>query len=235
MLKHKVWMLVHASTIPDIKDYKKIRPSLGSNSGGVYQHKKTGEKIYVKHSQSNEHAHNEVLASKLYKLAGTPVVDQNFISLGKGKLGTHSKWENLKPMKPNDKKDRSDVQKHIGTHAWLANWDSVGKEFDNQARDENGNMKTIDVGGALNYRAQGELKGKAFGDKPTERKTLKDENINENAAHVFFDTPKSVEKESVERVKAVPESKIVHTVAKWAHPNAVKESTQKLLARQRNL
>jgi len=220
-------------THPDIKDYKKVSGQLGTNPAGVYSHK--GEKYYIKHSHSNEHAHNEVLASKLYKLAGSPVVDQNLIHLGKGKLGTISKMEDLKPMNVKSSQDKKDIQKHLGTHAWLSNWDTVGLEHDNQARDKHGEMKTIDVGGSLLYRAQGGPKGKAFGDHPSEMKTLKDSSMNPQASQVFKSISPADEKASVDRVRNISDKDIHSTIDKYAHPEHKEFLKHTLVARKNNL
>jgi len=220
-------------THPDIKDYKKVSGQLGSNPAGVYEHK--GEKYYIKHSHSNEHAHNEVLASKLYKLAGSPVVDQNLIHTGKGKLGTISKMEHLTPMNEDSAKDKKDIHKHLGTHAWLSNWDTVGLEYDNQARDKHGKMKTIDVGGSLLYRAQGGPKGKFFGDHPSEMKTLKNRDMNPQASHVFKSIKPEDEKESIDRVKNISDKDIHSTIDKYAHPDHKEFLKHTLVARKNNL
>ena len=58
----------------DVSKWKKVGPQLGSNPGGTYEDE-NGKKWYVKESKSDDHAKNEVLAGKLYELAGSPVVD----------------------------------------------------------------------------------------------------------------------------------------------------------------
>lgn len=221
------------NSVDDIGAYKRVSGRLGSNPAGVYE--KNGEQFYIKHSHSNDHAHNEVLASKLYKLAGSPVIDQNLIHTGAGKLGTISKMEKLTTFNPHNKSHLSAIQDHIATHAWTSNWDTVGLENDNQAHDTNGNMKTVDVGGALRYRAQGGPKGEAFGDHPTEMKTFKDSRINPEAAHVFGNISPETERNSIQRIKAIPDESIRDTVKQYSTPEHADTLTKTLIARKNNL
>ena len=80
------------TTPPDLSGLKKVGSQLGSNPGGQYVDQ-NGTKFYVKQSKSDDHAKNEVLATKLYQAAGSPIVDSNLIDVGGGKLGTVSQWQ----------------------------------------------------------------------------------------------------------------------------------------------
>lgn len=77
------------------------------------------------------------------------------------------------------------AQDNFVMDAWLANWDAVGMGGDNMMVLPNGKVVRIDNGGALLYRAQGGLKGDAFGSKVNELETLLDPKQNPNAAKVY--------------------------------------------------
>jgi hypothetical protein len=194
--------------LPQLTDFTRVSGQMGSNPAGVYRHNDTGEDHYIKHQKSNDHALNEVMASKLYQAAGSPVINSDLIHLGDGKLGSFSKMEKIDLMDRHNPDDVRDVQRHFGTHVWLGNWDTVGLSYDNQGRGRDGAMKTIDVGGSLKYRAQGGPKGAAWGDKPSEDKTLKDRSINPEASSIFGRMDPAVEKESYDRVAQVPDNVI---------------------------
>lgn len=199
--------------LPQLSDYEKIGPQMGSNHAGVYQHRETGDQVYIKHQRTNDHAVNEVMSSKLYQAAGSPVLDSNLMHLGDGKLGTFTKMEKIRNMDPYSDQDARDIQQHFGTHVWLGNWDAVGLVNDNQARGPDGTMKTLDVGGAMKYRAQGGPKGAAWSNVPSEHHTLKDADMNETAANIFGKMDPEVERESYQRVAQVPDETIKQIVS----------------------
>jgi phage-related protein (TIGR01555 family) len=186
----------------NISDLTKNGAQLGSNPGGKYSDGSSD--YYVKQSKSDDHAHNEVLASKLYQLAGAPVSNSELIDVGGGKKGTITKW--MTPdgkFKPNQADHLKQAQGHFGTHAWLGNWDAIGQENDNQAP-INGKMHTIDVGGALKYRAQGGLKSaEQFGPEVKETASMTNKSVSPQAAAVFGKMSYEEQAASVERLKYV--------------------------------
>jgi hypothetical protein len=121
----------------------------------------TGKKHYVKFAKSEAHARNEHLAAKLYEAAGAPVLKTKLVDTG-GKVGTATEWADRRDIDIKDVDDRRQAHPHFATHAWLANWDAAGLTHDNQAEVDD-KMTTLDPGGALIFRAQGGLKGEAFG------------------------------------------------------------------------
>lgn len=129
----------------------------------------TGELYYIKYAKNKEklgHIKSELLATKLYKIAGiqTPEIRPVLIN---GKIwAIASKFET-------DLKETNNVKnlhEAFAADAWLANWDSVlyGNTFE-----KNGKPIKIDNGGSLNYRAQGGLKPN-FGDEVDEIISLVD-------------------------------------------------------------
>jgi 8-oxo-dGTP pyrophosphatase MutT (NUDIX family)/GNAT superfamily N-acetyltransferase len=198
----------------DFSKMKKVGGALGSNPGGEYEDPDSGRRFYAKESKSESHAKNELLATRLYEMARSPVLPIMPATVG-GKLGTASEWHHGKQnIDIDNKEDRRAAQKNFATHAWLANWDVIGMgqhENDwNQARLD-GEMHTLDTGGALLYRAQGGPKGEAFGNEATEWDTLRQKSL---AAKVFGEMSPRRLRESAERVTSIPDHAIraaVHT------------------------
>ncbi len=147
-----------------IDQFKKVGLALGSNLGGQYECQKTERKYYIKlqdgSSQfSREKIKNELLANKLYALAGTPVIPLEKVDLKNGHVGLASVWKNnLKSIngEASDKEKIDSLYSDLLIDCWLNNWDFVGADFDNlllQVKDGQAQAIRIDMGGALNFRA----------------------------------------------------------------------------------
>jgi len=192
----------------------KISGPLGSNPGGIYQDN-NGTKYYVKIPANQDTAINEVVANKLYELAGVKVPELDLIDAN-GKLGVAGKWMQMDAERVTP--DKEGVYSGFVTDAWLANWDVVGMSYDNLMLAD-GQAVRVDTGGALLYRARGERKGAAFGPAVTELQTLRDPSLNETSASVFAGIPLSAIRSSAENVLNIPKKAIVDTVntygSKW--------------------
>jgi hypothetical protein len=208
----------------DYKSLKRIGPQLGSNPGGRFATPE-GKSFYVKQSKSNDHAKNEVTAARLYELAGSPVLRSEPVEMPGGKLGTATEWKDVKNIDRKSPAEVKEAQKDFATHAWLANWDSVGLGYDNQGK-IGGKMTTLDVGGSLLYRAQGAPKGDAFGTSAKEWDSLRDPS-NRQAYRIFGDMSPEALRESARRVAAVPDEAI-RRVVEESGPGS--ESQKKALA-----
>jgi hypothetical protein len=171
-------------TVVDTAQMRRVGAALGSNPAGVYEDAH-GRRYYVKMLESPAHALNEWLAAQLYRLAGAPTLryhptrarDQiatEWIALDKRRVAQLSEAE------------RRQAQHWLAVHAWTANWDAAGFNGDNQGV-ANGQVLTLDVGGALAFRAQGDPKGAAFGDQVTELDSLRTAADNPHARHLFGD------------------------------------------------
>jgi len=134
----------------------------GSNAAAMMT-APNGDRYYVK-SQAEEVADNEVTAGMLYKAAGVGVPDVSPISLLGGTFpgqthttGIASKVVDGSPTlnarMGRNAAFRDRVHEDFAVHAWLANWDAM--ENNNTIVDAAGRPVTIDVGGALRFRAQG--------------------------------------------------------------------------------
>lgn len=142
---------------------------MGSQDAFWAKDNKTNDIYYVKYATNKDkkaHVESEVLANKLYKLAGIQTADVELVKIN-GKIPAMiSKYESgLQEAKTN-----RELFDAFAVDAWLANWDSLvyGNTFS-----KNGKSIKIDNGGALRYRAQGALK-ENFGDTVDELITLID-------------------------------------------------------------
>ena len=183
-------------TYNDIENWTRIGPQTGSNPGGTFRDE-NGNTYYVKVPRTDLHAQNEALAAALYKELQVPAVE---VLLGEenGELRTVSpivKSTGVLGYSP-DRDVVEKLQEGFAVDAWLANWDVAGLTFDNVIIDTNGNPVRVDPGGALMWRAQGEPKGKIFGDVVGEIDTLRDKGMAKEASVIFGDMTDDQVKES---------------------------------------
>ena len=110
----------------------------------------------------------EALASELYKLGGVESAD---VQMGtrNGQPVTISRM--VQSRMPNSQADQDEALKGYVVDAWLANWDAPLN--DNIKIDSNGNAVRLDVGGSLDFRAQGARKGQAWGNTVGEIDSMK--------------------------------------------------------------
>ena len=200
----------------DTASMQKVGRSMGSHPGGIYQDA-AGRRFYVKSLESAAHARNEFIAARLYQLAGAPTLtyvkaeapDQVatvFVALAKRHVSELSAEE------------RRAAQCWLGVHAWTANWDAAGFDGDNQGV-VNGVVTTLDVGGALEFRAQGDPKGRAFGPRVGELDTLRTDPDNPHAARLFGDMSSAAIDAAIAVVTRIPDDAIRTVVA--AHGGSI--------------
>lgn len=196
----------------DTSDWQKIGGQAGSNEGAFYVDPKTGDEYYVKKPKSEKHAANEALASAFYEEAG---VKTGRVFLGKDKKGNTVLVSPLVPNSNADfgsKKDNPDIkskaQEDFAVDAWLNNWDSVGLVYDNMLTDDEGNVYRIDPGGSLIFRAQGKDKTDTLTPEVTQIDSLRDPDVNAQAADIFGDMTDEQLAESAKKVAAISPEKI---------------------------
>ena len=127
--------------------------------------------------------------------------------------------------------EKVEARNDFGVHAWLANWDAVGTGGDNQVI-KNGHVHTVDVGGALKYRAKGGAKGDLFGTEVTETKSLLDPVKNPDSAKLFGPMTNAEKIEAYKRVTQITDGEIRNTVLKNGGDTAMAD---KLVARKNDL
>ena len=223
--------------------WTQVGPQGGYNPGGTYEDL-TGQKWYVKFPAGGEKVvKNELLATKLYALAGIEVPEVKLISQG-GKIGLASKIvdgavANKSALLEGKAKG---LLQGFGADAWLANWDTVGnnpaagKGFDNILFKPDGSAVRIDAGGALLYGGAGGKKQK-FEDDVIELKTMRDAGINPNTAAVFSKMGEGDIAAAVAKVAAIPDSAIENVVNAFGPGDAAEKArlAAKLIARKESM
>lgn len=162
-------------------DWIQVGQQQGSNAGGKFKDK-TGQEWYCKFPSNEDVARSELLASKLYELAGVTGQDAKLVSKN-GKIGIASRWVEVSSTTPAKLKKVDGVLSGFAVDAWLANWDVVGMGYDNLQIGADGKAVRVDAGGSLNYRAQGGKK--QFGNSVIEIDSMRDSEVNPQAASVF--------------------------------------------------
>jgi hypothetical protein len=196
-----------SSDVPliDTTTMQRIGGQLGTNPGGIFQDE-SERRYYVKTLESAAHARNETIAARLYKIAGAPTLTY-VPTAAPNQIATQ--WVHL------DKKcvahlsddQRRQAQRWFGVHAWTANWDVAGFNGDNQGV-TNGKVLTLDVGGALSFRAQGDPKGKAFGICVDEIDVLRTDGSNPHAVKLFADMSSKEIEQAIMLVIRIPDERI---------------------------
>ena len=184
-----------------MSDMKKVGPQAGSNPGGLYQDS-SGEKYYIKTPQSEAHAVNEILGSRLYAATGVAVPEA---SITADKKRVSSRIEESIPWGDVSSEHKqavySDIRKNFVVDAWLANWDAP--VTDNIRVNKSGVPLRVDTGGALDYRAQGGSKVANLTPEVKELHTLRDPSINPAGANLFGSVTKAEEEDGVKRILAL--------------------------------
>lgn len=213
----------------DTASMRKVGGQMGTNPGGVFQDE-TGRRFHVKSLESPAHARNEIIAARLYQLAGAPTlayvaakqpnqVATAFIALEKTRVSQLTDAE------------RRQAQHWLGVHAWTANWDAAGYDGDNQGV-ANGVVMTLDVGGALAFRAQGDPKGKAFGTCVREIDTLRQDADNPHAIRLFGDMSPAAINAAIAVVTRIPDAAIRRAVTGNGGTSALAD---KMIARKADM
>lgn len=166
----------------DTTRMQKVGGQMGSHPAGIYQ-AADGRRYYVKSLESRAHARNEIIAAKLYRLAGAPTLTYATTE-DPNQVATQFVVFDKKRVSQLNDGERKQAQRWLGVHAWTANWDAAGFDGDNQAVID-GIVTTLDVGGALEFRAHGDPKGKAFGTSVGELDTLRSNKDNPHAVRLF--------------------------------------------------
>ena len=222
--------------IRDLSGFKRVGYAMGSNEGGVYKDA-NGNEIYVKRPKTKLHGENEALAARLYELLGIDVAKVKFGRLADGTEVTYSEWiESELDLRDrlNDEEYLRNVQEGFGVDAWLANWDVAGSAYDNIVTDSSGKPVRIDTGGALWFRARGEAKGEAFGDKVGEIDSLVD-GSNRQSRMLFGRMTEEQKRDSVAKLTTISPEEIRKVVSEIiSDPNVAQKMSDTLIARRKD-
>lgn len=222
---------------PDLNpdQLRQIGGQRGSNRGGTYVDEATGTEWYVKFPASEDMARNEVLAAKLYEAAGIDVPDLRLIQLDGQQAIASRIVDGLAKGTP-DALAKGGAFDGFAVDAWLANWDVAGATMDNLLV-RGARAFRVDTGGALRYRAQGGLKGQAFGDRVTEIQSLRNAGTAPQASRVFGKMTDADIEQSVAKVLAVDDSTIDRLLAEFGprDPSERAALSARLKARREDL
>ncbi len=193
----------------DTARLRKVGNQQGSNPAGIYEDE-SGQRYYIKTLESVAHARNEYIAAMLYRLAGAPTFTYR-PTVAPDQIATE--WVPLekKYTAHLSQDERHQAQQWLGVHAWTANWDAAGFGGDNQGTLD-GKVLTLDVGGALQFRAQGDPKGSAFGTRVEELETLRSDTHNPHAVALFGDMSPEAIADAIRRVVSIPDELVRKTV-----------------------
>jgi len=213
----------------DTATMQRVGRQMGSNPAGVYQDM-SGRRFYVKSLESPARARNEIIAAKLYQLAGAPTL--SYVSAKEpNQIATELVELDKKHVSHLSDSERKQAQRWLGVHAWTANWDAAGFDGDNQGI-VNGMVTTLDVGGALEFRAQGDPKGKAFGTCVGELDTLRSDEDNPHAVRLFGDMSPAEINEAIAVVIRIPDASIRRVIDENGGSGALAE---KMIARKADM
>lgn len=213
----------------DTMTMQRVGGQLGTNLAGVFQDD-NGQRYYVKTLESTAHTRNEIIAAKLYQLAGAPTL--TYVST-KASDQIATEWVELdkKCAAHLSKSERKQAQQWFGVHAWTANWDVAGFYGDNQGV-VSGIVLTLDVGGALDFRAHGDPKGKAFGTRVDELDALRSDDGNPHAARLFADMGSDELKQAIMVVVRIPDEQIREVIINNGGSHTLAE---KMIARKADM
>ncbi|CAD6880191.1 hypothetical protein [Methylomonas albis] len=213
----------------DTNTMQRLAGQLGSNPAGIYQDD-NGRRYYVKTLDSPAHARNEMMAAKLYQLAGAPTLTYLHTN-APDQIATE--WVELdkKCIAHLSESERKQAQHWFAVHAWTANWDAAGFNGDNQGVVDS-KVLTLDVGGALAFRAQGDPKGKAFGTRVDELDVLRHDTGNPHAVKLFADMSADDIKQSIMVVTRIPDEQIRQVIIDSGGSQALAE---KMVARKADM
>jgi hypothetical protein len=213
----------------DTTTMQRVGGQLGTNPAGIFQDEH-GRHYYVKTLESPAHARNEFVAAMLYQLAGAPTLTY---MRTKDPCQIATEWVELdkKCVAHLSESERKQAQHWFGVHAWTANWDAAGFDGDNQGV-VNGKVLTLDVGGALAFRAQGDPKGKAFGTRVDELNMLRSDDGNPHAVKLFTGMSPDDIKQAIMVVLRIPDEQIHQIILDSGGSYALAE---KMIARKADI
>lgn len=219
-----------ANTPPiDTTTMQRVGGQLGTNPAGIFQDD-NGRRYYVKTLESSAHARNEMIAARLYQLAGAPTLTYVRTN-APDQIATE--WVELdkRCVAHLSEDERKQAQRWLGVHAWTANWDVAGFDGDNQGV-VNGKVLTLDLGGALEFRAHGDPKGNAFDSHVDELDKLRSHAGNPHAVKLFADMGPEDIRQAIMIVVQIPDEQIRQVILDNGGSDALAE---KMVARKADM
>jgi 8-oxo-dGTP pyrophosphatase MutT (NUDIX family) len=169
------------------KGYELVK-ELGGSTGAKLMKSPSNQLVVVKQGASIDHIASEYDANRLYSRLGCNVPDAMF----KNGALYMDYIEDGKPLSQflgtsGEKHVLDLARKGFVADCLMGNWDVAGMDYDNMLYSEKyDRVYRVDVGGSLQYRAQGGLKDN-WGEQVFELDTLRDPATNPTAARIFKD------------------------------------------------
>ena len=221
---------------PAVAGWTKLGGQLGTEKGGTYIGP-DGAKYYVKTPDNPARAHNEVLAFKLYELAGGNVAKSELVQV-EGKTGIATKWMGSAEKSDWNAEDKKMAHSDFALHAWLNNWDAVGAGSENpmdNIKKFEGKMVLVDAGGSLEYKGMGGAGKKQFLPNAPEFDSLLNPKVNPTMAKVFGGMTKNELFESSKKLHGVTNDMIDEAVKKYhLGTDAEKQNMASILKQRRD-
>ena len=168
----------------DTSDFVYIKHLGGSTGADLYKDT-SGKKWVVKSGNNIGQMWNEYISNKIYSKYGINVPDAFIGEINGNKVFVMEYLENSKPL-GDVNLSSVDIDKGFLFDVLTANWDVVGTNYNlDNIRVKDGKAYRVDLGGTLSYRAQGEPKGRLFGETPNEYNTLRNPSINYRTSEIF--------------------------------------------------
>lgn len=217
--------------------WKKIGDQLGTEKGGTYE--LAGQKYYVKQPDDIGRAHNEVLALKLYEMAGGSAVAGNLVSID-GKQSVATKWvDNSEKVDWTSVKSKVAAADDFAIHVWLNNRDAIGAGSENPQDNirwnkDTGKLTLVDAGGSLNYKGMGGGGKKPFTKNAAEWDTFRDPSVNPTMAKVYGGLTPQQLIDSAKKMHNISNDQINHLVDSFHHGSPLEKAGIKdtLIARR---
>jgi hypothetical protein len=235
---------VKGDHIYDATSWKKVSGSQGTEKGGVYE-APNGDRFYVKVPDNPERAQNEVLANKLYQLAGARTAPAELVMVG-GQLGSATRMlEGHQKVNWDNDLQTELASLNLAQHVWLNNWDAIGAGSENPMANivlgslEKGMSKKqqfiVDTGGSLDYSGAGGSGKKQFSpDAGQTWDNMQNHAINPSAAKVFKSQDPDAYLQGLAMVAKVDTDYAKALVERY-RPNDSEKLIQTLMDRQKSL
>lgn len=184
---------------PSIDNLEQIGNLDGNIGALLYQDSKTGKKYVLKKGASAGNIREEALADLLYEASGIKIPESRLYQTPEGPVKVATYLENAKSLaeaysnsdETGQQQLRNKVSEGFVIDALLDNFDVIGLEMNNILVGENGEVFRVNTGASFRYNAQGEFKNdtpyKSWNPSPMALWTLRDPEINPNAALIFAD------------------------------------------------
>jgi hypothetical protein len=178
---------------------------LGGSTGATLVEDAKGNKYVLKKGASPDHLRSEYSAEQAYRAAGVRIPTSHLYETENGPVKLSKFIEGTEYGKLNKVDQiaaKKALQKDFAADAVLGNWDVIGAGGDNVLVDKKGKAWRIDVGGSLEYRAQGAKKSSNDwnGDAVKEIGSMRNASMNKDSASVFGDMTHDEIKASVAKL-----------------------------------